>query len=545
MLEGEEQREYFKTSVLPLLAKAETIEKAQGVKKASKLLGVSMQDINTAIKEATGNTNNKNASKADLLIEIALSNTLFRDDLREPYALIEFEDYTRIMKIGQCKDFYRYVAGEYYKQTSTAPCNEAIRQAINVAESKALFEGKEYKLELRIAKHNETFWYDLSDEKNRAVNIAPSGWQVVDKPPILFRRRNSQDKQFEPFKGIGDVWRLSKFINLEDDSFKLLIVYLVTCLIPEIPHPIPIFHGEKGAAKSTSMQFIRMLIDPAKRGLLALPKSQNELAQHLYGNYMPCYDNLSGLNQMQSDTLCQAATGGGISKRTLYSNDDDTIFKFFCCPVLNGINVVANATDLLDRCLIFELKRIPEEGRREIAKVFAGFESARQVIFTGLLDALSKAMEIYPTVKLDRLPRMADFAVWGYAVAEALGIGGDTFMDLYHQNRDKVNSAAIDENLLATAILELMSNEEKINCSATELFDNLNIVAEKIKIDTRSKYWPKDPSILSKQIMHIKSNLLDVGIKYDTYRLGGNKGRGRRVILEKIPNLPSPASPRP
>ena len=32
-----------------------------------------------------------------------------------------------------------------------------------------------------------------------------------------------------------------------------------------------------------------------------------------------------------------------------------------------------------------------------------------------------KAKAILPTIKLDRLPRMADFAIWGEAVSRAIG----------------------------------------------------------------------------------------------------------------------------
>ncbi|VBB06427.1 zinc finger chc2-type [Lucifera butyrica] len=534
---------YFKKMVLPMLADTDPVERAQASKRVAKALDVSMQVINQEIRQWTGESRDEK-SQADILTEIALSNVLFHDDLKEPYTLVEFEDHNCIIKIGQGKDYVRYIAGEYYRQIGNSPCNEAIRQAVNVAEAKAIFEGPEYKLELRVTSHDGAFWYDLGDERNRAIQITPGGWQVIDRPPILFRRRNNQAAQIEPQQGAGNVWRLADFVNLDESSLKLLLVYLVTSLVPGIPHVIPVFHGEKGAAKSTTMQFIRRILDPAKRELFALPRDQNELALHLYGNYMPCYDNLSGLSQMQSDMLCGAATGGGISKRTLYSNDEDTILKFFCCPVLNGINVVANATDLLDRCLIFELQRIAEEDRREVTAVFREFEAARPIIFAGLLDTLSAAMQLYPTIQLKRLPRMADFAKWGYVIAEVLGIGGETFMSLYRQNMDRINATAIDENVVASAIVALMSEQTELDCTMAELLDKLNEVAEEVRIDTKSRYWPKQPNALSNQITQIKSNLLDVGIECNKYRMSGNKGGIRRVNLVKIENPSLPSSRR-
>ncbi|MDR9787650.1 MAG: hypothetical protein RJR37_10485 [Peptococcaceae bacterium MAG4] len=58
-------------------------------------------------------------------------------------------------------------------------------------------------------------------------------------------------------------------------------------------------------------------------------------------NYAPCFDNLDGLSPWQSDMLCQAATGGGISKRELYTDMEEVILSFLRCPMLNGINLVA------------------------------------------------------------------------------------------------------------------------------------------------------------------------------------------------------------
>lgn len=533
-----ERLQYYKENLLPLLAKAEPVERAQASKRAARLLDVSMQTILKEIKQISGE-DNEEKSQADVLTEIALSNLLFHDDMNEPYTLLEFSNHNQIVKIGRNKDFTRYLAGEYYKQTGNSPANEAIRQAQNVAEAKAVFDGECYRLELRVTEAEGAFWYDLADEKCRAIRITAQGWDVIDKPPILFRRRNNQSAQSEPV-GKGDLSRLKSLIYIDDESFSLLQIYLVTALVPAIPHVIPVFHGEKGAAKSTTMQIIRRLIDPANRDLFALPKDQNELALQLFGNYMPAYDNLSGMSQIQSDMLCGAATGGGISKRTLYSDDEDTILKFFCCPMLNGINVAASATDLLDRCLLFELKRIGEENRREISTIFKEFEEARPYILSGLFDALSAAMRLYPSVKLDRLPRMADFARWGYAAAEVLGIGGERFLEIYRQNRDRVNMAAIDENALATAIVAYMDDKDQEDVSATNLLMALNEIAELIKIDIKNRKWPKQANTLTREIKQIKSNLLDVGIDIDIYR----GRRGARVTLVKVKKQSSPSSHR-
>jgi hypothetical protein len=52
------------------------------------------------------------------------------------------------------------------------------------------------------------------------------------------------------------------------------------------------------------------------------------------------------------------------SKRQLYTDDDDVLYQFIRCIGLNGITLVANKADILDRAIIAELLRIDKRKRR-------------------------------------------------------------------------------------------------------------------------------------------------------------------------------------
>ena len=81
-------------------------------------------------------------------------------------------------------------------------------------------------------------------------------------------------------------------------------------------------------------------------------------------HWVAYFDNLSEVPAWLSDILCCAVTGAGFSKRELYSDDDDVTYAFRRCLGLNGINVVATRSDLLDRSILLRLGRIPRERRR-------------------------------------------------------------------------------------------------------------------------------------------------------------------------------------
>ena len=266
--------------------------------------------------------------------------------------------------------------------------------------------------------------------------------------PILFRRYRHQTPQVTPTQA-GDIRKVLNYVNLKGQE-TLFLCWLVSCFVPAIPHAMPIFYGEKGAAKTTTSASTKAIIDPSTLDTLTFQNDPRTLVVNLQQHWYLPFDNVSFINEETSDALCRAITGSGIQQRKLHSNNEDCIFKFRRCLAINGINNVATRPDLLDRSILIELERISEIDRRELAEVQAAFEADRPAILGGIFDTLSKAMGIFPTVKLNKLPRMADFARWGYAIGEALGGLGNEFLDQYAQNRQNQNDEAIANDPVAT-----------------------------------------------------------------------------------------------
>jgi hypothetical protein len=71
----------------------------------------------------------------------------------------------------------------------------------------------------------------------------------------------SFDKNYP--EGIFD--KFLDLMHILDQKHRLLTkVWIVSLLIPDIPHPINITFGEKGGSKSTFCRFIKRLVDPDK-----------------------------------------------------------------------------------------------------------------------------------------------------------------------------------------------------------------------------------------------------------------------------------------
>lgn len=343
--------------------------------------------------------------QADILIRLGSQAEFLENELEEAYAAVMINGHKEIWKV-KSKKFKMWLTKQFYEETGKAPSSDAMNQAIGVMEMKAAFDGEEHSLHLRVAEKAGKFYYDLADDSWRVVEIEPDKCNVLIDPPMLFTRNKNLKAQAEP-NFDGDLKLLLDHVRIkkEDDQI-LYLVYLVTCFIPNIPHVVLVFSGEKGASKSTSMRMTRQIVDPAVRDLLTMPNSLQDLALSLANNYMPSFDNLDGLSAEKSDLLCIASTGGGFSKRTLWTDEDETLLDIRRCVGLTGINVVVTRADLIDRSVIIELDRIPEEERKEESQLWSAFDADKPSVVGGALRVLSEAMAIYPEVKLDKLPRM-------------------------------------------------------------------------------------------------------------------------------------------
>jgi transposase-like protein len=129
-------------------------------------------------------------------------------------------------------------------------------------------------------------------------------------------------------------------------------------------------------------------------------------------SWCAAFDNISNLPPWLSDAYCRPSTGGGFSARELCTDSEEVLFDATRPVILNGITDVATRPDLLDRGLIVTLPPIPEEKRRPEAELWRDFEKARPRIPGALFDAVSGALGAVESVRLEGMPRMADFAVW-------------------------------------------------------------------------------------------------------------------------------------
>ncbi|MGC2575873.1 MAG: DNA polymerase domain-containing protein, partial [Candidatus Nitrosopolaris sp.] len=331
-----------------------------------------------------------------------------------------------------------------------------------------------------------------------------------------------------------------KLLNIEDNDSKLLLkCYIIALFFPGIQKAILMLHGEQGSAKTTLQELIKTLVDPSSILTLAFPRDINEFIQGLAHNYIVYFDNISNIREWISDILCRAVTGSGFSKRMLYSDDDDIIYNFKRCIGFNGINLAATKADLLDRGLIIQLSKISKDKTREKEEIWAEFEIIRPKLLGYIFDILVKVLATISSVRLSKLPRMADFAKVCETISRCMGNEPDAFIKAYETNIQLQTEQVLESNIIALVIVKFMDNRQEWIGSSTALLSNMETLAASLKVNTKSRAWPKGPNILIRRLNEVKANLEDVGI-FITRGLD-KQSKVKTVEIRKIALLPLPS----
>ena len=419
--------------------------------------------------------------------------------------------------------FQLFLLRIYYLHTGESPGSRAIRAAAELFEARALFDGEECPVHLRVAEHGGRLYLDLCDRAWRAVEIDDEGWRIVDRPPAKFRRTRGSQPLPEPERG-GSLEELRPFFNVDHHGWILIRAFLVAALRPGFPLPILVAKGEQGAGKSTACRVISSLIDPRTSALRGVPREVRDLTAAAKNSWLVCFDNLSRLPEELADAACRLATGGGFGGRQLYSDHDEAIFDATRPLVFNAIPDLGSARpDFLDRALIVEFLSITPEVRRDEAQFWREFSERRPRIMGALLDAAVAGIRNLPQIKLDRPPRLADFALWVSACEEALGMKTGEAMAACQANCAETRDLALEASPLYGPLAELA--REAFTGTVAELHARLDsMVSDAIR---RSVRWPKAPNALSNVISRMAPNLRAAGIELHFSR---NDEKGRRVV---------------
>ncbi|MEI7685950.1 MAG: bifunctional DNA primase/polymerase [Planctomycetota bacterium] len=482
--------------------------------------------LNLKARSSVGQRKSKR-TQAAALIEMSDALEVFHDSLKQGFVRFPVKNHFETWPILS-KEFRRHLVGLFYRKFKEVPKSEAQKSCLDYLEMKAVQDGPEQQLFIRAGEDRHALYLDLCNPNWEVVRIAPDKIEVIQECPIRFRRTKGMLELPTPFGG-GSVDDLRRFLNAQDDSnWILMLAWLLATFRPRGPFPVLVINGEQGSAKTTTTRVLRKLVDPSEADLRSQPRDERDLAIAANNAHVVGYDNLSAIPGWLSDALCRVATGGALATRKLYSDDEESIFKFQKPCIVNGIPDLATRSDLLDRSIALTLPPISESKRLAEKAFWKEFDEAKPRILGALLAVVSQALGRVNHVSLERLPRMADFAIWATACLESLGMAHGAFLKAYESNRQEGNVVAIESSPVAKAIIALLRGKPEWSGTASELLHTFGVSGDN---QIEPKTWPKTPTQLSGVIREIAPNLrvsqwIDVEFKKVNHE--------RRIFLRKL-----------
>ncbi len=470
-----------------------------------------------------------NRSSATLLVRLAESRYTFGSAADgEPFAVLRAGAFVARMLRGGRDSIRAELAAAYFDLYGRAASSSALADALGVIEGRAI-RVERTDVALRLARFGDAIVLDLGDATGRVVVVEPGAWRVTARSPVLFRRTALTVALPEPVAG-ASLAELRALLNVSDETFEILVAWLVAALVPDLPHPILFLTGEHGTAKSTAARLLGRAIDPSAAPLRMAPRDVEAWAIQAAGSWIVPLDNVSRISADLSDALCRAATGDGLVRRRLYSDSELSVLSFRRVPIVTSIDAGALRGDLADRLLAVELERIPDSARRSEAEIERLFAAAHPRLLGALLTVLADVLTVLPSVRLDAAPRMADFA----RVVAAVDIARATSaLATYCGNRETLAEDVVDGDAVAAAVRDFVDRMGEWRGTASELLAEL-------RADPMPRDWPTTGKTLGARLKRFAPTLRAVGVEIERDRDPGRK-RTRYLVLRKVARASSSA----
>ena len=414
--------------------------------------------------------------------------------------------------------------------------NKFIKRIVDYVLAHALTSKNKKTIYSRIAKVGDEIVYNLNNESRQYVVVTAEKPYFeneieVSQKACAFISNSLMGEQVMPkIKKEHNLYDLlSPFLNMDDDSKKLLTVCLVAWFIQDIPKAVILLQGEQGSGKTFLTSLIQKIVDPVTHETLNSPDTKEDLGVALSTHYVMAVDNITDLPKGVSDLLCQASTGGSMLKRTKYSNFDASVVSFKNCVLLNGIAIENARLDLRDRIVGFELPTLNKKYVSAKA-IEEEFDKKLPYILGQIFSVLSQAMQIYDDLEYVESPRLIDFFTWGRAIATVVFGSDKEFIEIFLRNKGFVFEDLVQQDPLAYALKLYLESIVKFPCKAnsTELYKKLMDIARTNHINMSSENWVSSSQELSNKLKKLIPAFRGMG--YSINVDSSNKSNGVRYI---------------
>jgi len=295
-----------------------------------------------------------------------------------------------------------------------------------------------------------------------------------------------------------------------------------------------VVYGPRSSGKTTTTRMGRNLVNPMKTDSYDAPSNKRDLIVILSQDPFPLFDNVnesfsSGLQSI----LSGAGTGYGHKERLLFTNFGSARLQFRRTMIINGLKVPVNKEDIVSRCLLVPFDGSFASGDVDKSALEADFNKQRANLFGGMLDVMSAALKVLPTIAPipSGLFRFRDWARLALACAEVMGTSRDDFLEILDIAKKRQDRYVTTSTPVCDAALRLMEQRSQWEGTATDLLNELEKIGRMARLDMSQ--WPKSAEQLGHILNNVKKEMAAEGVTLERNRVG--KYRDRLIKLTKIP----------
>jgi len=415
------------------------------------------------------------------------------------------------------------IAAEFFERAGKVASGTGLAEAIETLSGRA---GSQEPVEawMRVAPYRDGVVIDLGDAAGRAIAVGRDGWSVLDRSPVLMFRTSASLPLPLPSPGSGaGLADLRPLFNLTDEQFDLLISWWVGALVlPEAPVAVLVLSGPGGVAKSTATEFAVQLIDPSAVPRRAIAKQQDFHVVTAATRVVPV-ENVSSMPKWLSDRMSAAVTGDGQLLRTLFETNLITVVSYQRVFAMNGIGLAESisSADLAGRVMVMEPRPIPDEKRLTERELRQAFEQAHSSALAELLDITARVLAEMPNARMDRTPRMADFAQVLLATDR---VRGTHTLQSYLAGHASMGDAMLAEGTFGGELLTLLERDARLDPNRRTWTVETN--ASELLKHMADRLGPKDVPAIN-QIRH-EIDLVRPRLAEEGWDFGVSKSGSRR-----------------
>ena len=452
-------------------------------------------------------------SPSEQIIELLPNSCkLFKSQYGELFAKVTMGNTIKIMKI-RSQEFTDYIILQYYGKHKKVATFSSVNEAINYVAAHASFFAPEEMVFHRVGSLNDIVYVDMANKENEAIEIAETGWKVIQNPPVNFIRSSSIRPLSTPVPG-SSLTSLKKYVKVSTNAdFLLLVSWMAFSLNPDGPYPILFIRGDEGATKSNLIKMIHTVVDPSLATNLSMPKNKHDVYITAANARIVSYDNLSKIPKWFSDELCVISTGNDFATRQYYTVDQQALLHAKRPQIISGINNnLAVEKDLLDRIVSVTLLPLTREERKDEKSMWEEFHKIKGHLLGALCTVVTTGLKYYGSTNSPYLPRMADFAKFIIACETALPCKPGDFMRAYENNimRSKKKSRFV--NHVVSAMISLMQDRQEWKETAEKTIIALSQYVHDTAVLSNPDTWPQIGNKLRAFIKNSLAALTEEGI---------------------------------